>query len=90
MSVYSAQEKAMFNARMYDLLVGFKEGNEDCYRFLIRKFAALINQESYNSYIGSLDEDLRAEIYLTLFFRFRRFVIPDSEKLSVMIAASQE
>ena len=76
------------NTRLYDLLVGFKQGDNDCFESIIRRFANLINKASHNNLTGKLDEDLRSEIYITLFRRFSRFVIPDSKTLAVM-AASQ-
>ena len=70
------------NTRLYDLLVQFQQGNESCFQSIIKRFSWMINKASYNSYIGTLDDDLRSEIYLTLFLRLRRFAISDMDALN--------
>jgi len=68
--------------RLYDSLVKLKQGDEDSYKSIISRFAGFINKSSYNANLGTVDDDLQAEIHLTLFLRLRRFKIPDAGSLN--------
>jgi hypothetical protein len=72
------------NTRLYDLLVHFQQGDHSSYQAIIERFSGLIHKASYNSYMGAMDDDLRSEIYLTLFLRLSRFSIPGRETFSLM------
>jgi hypothetical protein len=63
--------------RLYDLLMRFKDGDGDSFYIILKRFAWLIEKESYNSHLGKLDEDLRAQIYLYLFIRLKNYTIQD-------------
>ena len=78
------------NIRLYDLLVRFQQGDNNCYSYIIDRFSWLIKKASYSSSMGMLDDDLQADIYLTLFTRLQQFLIQDNlQDVSQNIKTSQ-
>lgn len=70
--------------RLFELFMGFKQGDDVCFSYIIKRFGRLIEKESFNRYLGIIDEDLRAQIYFALFIRLRRYEIPDVSSIEIM------
>lgn len=81
----NVQCSALEDLRLFDLLVRFKQGDDGSFSYILKRFKRLIEKESFNCYLGVTDEDLRAQIYLSLFIRLRQYEIPDISSLATAI-----
>lgn len=77
------QHSVLEGLRLCELFIHFKQGDESSFACILKRFSGLIEKESFNSYLGITDEDLRAQIYLTLFMRLSRYEIPDIKSLEI-------
>jgi len=75
--MHNVQCSSVDDLRLFDLITRFKQGDEESFSYIIKRFKPLIEKESYNIYLGVTDEDLRAQIYLSLLIRLRQYKIPD-------------
>lgn len=79
----NVQNSASEDLRLFDLFMRFKQGDEGSFSIIMKRFKGLIEKESFNIYLGTKDEDLRAQIYVALFIRLQRYEIPDAATLNI-------
>jgi hypothetical protein len=76
--------------RLFELLVQFQQGNPNSFERIVKRFNFMLYKASYNSYTGTVDDDLRSEILLSMFQKLHRFVIPDRETIISKLVARED